>query len=98
MAVRIANIFDHDPNADLDYGIDWFTNGWLAAGETIVTSTWTVPAGLTSHNGSTNGLIATIWLSGGVVGTRYTVTNRIVTSTVPPRTDERSIILNCRDR
>lgn len=98
MALKTSNVFDKDPNADLDYSVDWRENGWLAAAEDIVTSTWTVPTGLTGHNSSTDGDIAIIWLSGGTVGTKYTVINHIVTNTVPPRTDDRSIIINCRER
>lgn len=98
MSITIPNVFNHDPNADLDYGIDWRTNGWLAAGESIVTSTWTVPTGLTGHDDSTDGDVTIIWLRGGTAGTKYTVTNHIITDTVPPRKEDRSLILICRER
>lgn len=66
-----------DPDDDLDYTINWAT--WLGA-DTIVSSVWDVPVGLTSHTPSNSTTAATIWLSGGTVGERYFVNNRIVTT------------------
>jgi hypothetical protein len=86
-----------DPAAELDYGFDWGMDGWLATGETITTSTWTVAAGLTqTSSGISGGKVATVWLSGGVAGTDYLVTNRIVTD--GGRTDERSLTIRVRQR
>jgi hypothetical protein len=86
-----------DPAAELDYGFDWATDGWLATGETVTTSTWTVAAGLVqAASGISAGKVTTVWLSGGVAGTDYTVTNRIVTS--GGRTDERSLTIRVRQR
>ena len=39
---------------------------------------------------------ATVWLSGGIAGQAYTVTNRITTS--GGRTDERSFTIQIQDR
>ena len=36
-----------DPDAVLDYGFDW--SAWLEAGDTIVTSEWIVPEGITKR-------------------------------------------------
>lgn len=83
-----------DPDAVLDWEIDW--SAWLDTGETIVTSTWIVPDGLTQDSDSSTGTTATVWLAGGTVGTRYTVTNRITTSA--GRTDDRSIRISVQDR
>jgi hypothetical protein len=86
-----------DPAAELDYGFDWGMDGWLAAGETVTTSTWTVAAGLTQiTSGISGGTVTTVWLSGGVAGTDYLVTNRIVTD--GGRTDERSLTIRVRQR
>lgn len=108
---------DHDPNAVLDYSVDWKykspasratgTNpdGWLAAGETISSSTWTVPTGLTQLGPATSPTApapsqvdgkATIWLTGGTAGDTYKLTNKIVTSA--GRTDERSIQIDVKNR
>jgi len=38
--------FVKDPQAKLDYVLDFLANGYLEAGETLVSATFTVPAGL----------------------------------------------------
>ena len=70
----MAQTFVKDPDATLDYIIDW--SEWLDT-DTISTSTWTVPTGLTNVSDSNTTTTATIWLSGGTAGQRYTVSNRI---------------------
>lgn len=90
--------FIKDPDSDLDYGFDWANDPWLTAGETITTSTWTVPAGLTKGTESNTNGITSVFISGGTEGVSYTVTNRIVTDSTPPRTDERSFIIRVRQR
>jgi len=89
----MSQYFTKDPDAVLDYAIDW--SRWLGS-DTIQTSTWTVPPGLTEVTSSHTTTTATIWLSGGTAGETYTVTNRIVTA--GGRTDERSIYLRVEQR
>jgi len=78
-----------DPqDVNLDYPVDWDRlnaasaagTGRLAASETIVTSTWTVPAGLTKVSDDHTTTVATVWLSGGTEGQDYKCVNHIVTS------------------
>jgi hypothetical protein len=88
--------FIKDPSAELDYAVDWATRGWLATGETITDSEWTVPSGLVLESSSVNGGIATVWLSGGAVNQIYQVTNQITTSA--GRIDQRSIEIRVRER
>jgi hypothetical protein len=76
-----------DPNANLDYGVDW--SDWLGEDETIVTSTWVVPEGLTQGAAGFEGGRTVVWLTGGTDGQSYAVVNRITTS--QDRTDDRSI-------
>ncbi|MCC6389152.1 MAG: hypothetical protein IT167_01020 [Bryobacterales bacterium] len=85
--------FTKDPNAVLDYSVDW--TRWLD-GDAIATSEWTVPAGLTKVNDTHTTKAATVWLSGGTVSQTYTVTNRI-TST-GSRTDDRSFDVKIAER
>lgn len=61
-----------------DYSIDWTDN---LDGDTIATSTWTVPSGITQNSASVNeaGTVVTIWLSGGTAGQSYEIRNVIVT-------------------
>lgn len=97
----MAAYYFKDPDAVLDYAVEW--SSWLQDGETISTSTWDVPAGLTEGDGS-NGAAAssatdtkaTVWLMGGTANTQYTVTNRVVTSA--GRTDDRSFTVKCSER
>ena len=99
-----------DPDAVLDYKRDWNRRppatpngnpgvpgtGWLAEGETIATSTWTVPDGLTKDSESHDDTTATVWLSGGTLGANYIITNHITTS--QGRSDERSLPIEIRNR
>lgn len=89
-----ATTWEKDPDAVLDYIWDW--SEWLAPGETIVTSIFTVSAGLDLDSDSFNSNSATAWLSGGLPGTPYLVANRITSS--DDRTDERSITIRVKNR
>lgn len=86
--------FIHDPDATLDYSIDW--SRWLAEGETVTASAWEVPSDLENENDDNAAGIATVWVSGGTAGTEYRLTNHITTSA--GRTDDRSIALVVQDR
>ena len=84
--------FIKDPDAVLDYSINWST--WLVTGDTIVTSTWTADTGITIDSDSNTTTATTVWLSGGTAGESYGVTNHIVTD--DGREDDRTItILVC---
>lgn len=83
-----------DPNAVLDYAIDW-TN-WLVGGDVISTSTWLAPSALTIINSTFTGGTTVVFLSGGTAGEVYNVTNRIITAA--NRTDDRTIEFTCIDR
>lgn len=83
-----------DPDAVLDYQIDW--SSWLATGETISSSDWVVQTGITENSASNTTTTATIWLSGGAAGVTYTVTNRIVTTA--SRTNDRSLYITVREQ
>ena len=99
-----------DPDAKLNYTIDW--HDWLDTGESITTSTWSItanesPISLTVDSTAigdytdvspivTNQL-ATVYLSGGTVGVTYTVTNHIVT-TPSSLEDDRSIKFILREK
>lgn len=85
-----------DPQAVLDYVFDW--SEWLAAGETISSRTVTAQTGITKDSDSITdtSTSVTVWLSGGTAGSYYTVICRIVTSAA--RTDERTLLVQARDR
>ena len=89
-------IFIKDPNATLDYGVDW--RDWLESGETIASVEWTVESGLTSGTESESGGIAKVWLSGGTVDNTYLVTCRVTTSNSPARIEDRSFNVKVESR
>lgn len=83
-----ANQFDKDPEARLDYMIDW--SDWLDA-DTITESTWTPATGITVDSDSNTTTTTTVWLSGGTLGATYKVVNHITTTA--GREDDRTLIL-----
>jgi hypothetical protein len=85
--------FTKDPDAILDYAVDW--SRWLA-GDTIAASVWIVPTGLTKATESNTATKAIVWLSGGSAGQNYTVTNRITTAA--GRTEDRSFTIRVEER
>jgi hypothetical protein len=87
-------VYVKDKDAVLDYKVDWAT--WLQASETISTSTFTVPAGITKDSQSNTTTTATVWLSGGTVGQEYAVINRITTN--QGRTDDRTITIRVQEQ
>ena len=85
-----------DPSSDEPQGFDW--TAWLfelGAGVLISTSTWTITgtdAVLTTHDPTivAGALKTQAYFAAGTPGKKYTVTNRVVTNSAPPVTDERS--------
>jgi hypothetical protein len=66
-----------DPDEVKDYGVDW---ALLLDTDTISTSTWTVPAGITKNSDSNTDTTTTVWVSGGTAGDSYLLQNRVVTA------------------
>lgn len=82
-----------DPDGSEIYGLDW--SDFLGA-DTIASSDWTVPTGLT-ENAATNDTTSTqIRVSGGTVGTQYQLVNRITTDA--GATYDRTVLLICMNR
>ncbi len=86
-------IFLKDPQAVLDYTIDW-NDGYLTTGETISTGTtnsvWAVSSsGITIDSEGQTTTTTTLTLSGGTHGVMYKATNRVKTS--GGRTDDRTV-------
>lgn len=86
--------YTKDPQAVLDYSLDWSL--WLSDLEAITVAAWSVPAGLTKDSETLDSAIATVWVSGGTAGVDYTITCTVTTD--QGRTDQRSLLLRCRDR
>ncbi len=82
------------PTEVLDFTIDW--TAWLGT-DTIASSAWAVPAGITKDSDTTISSLKTlIWLSGGALGTVYELVNTITTA--GGRTAVRSIDIDCTQR
>ena len=78
--------FTKDPDAVLNYSIDWET--WLSS-DTISTSSWTVDTGITKDSDSNTTTATSVVMSGGTAGKRYDATNQITTA--GGYTDDRTI-------
>ncbi len=86
-------IFEKDPSDVLDYSIKWRK---FLESDTISTSTWVLESGITKDSDTNDATSATIWISGGSAGSKYIVTNRIVTS--GGRTKDKSFTLKVEEQ
>lgn len=86
--------FVKDPDAVLDYAIDW--SRWLVAGDAVQSALWTAPSGISIDDDALSGALATVWLSGGTPGETYVVTCSITTTM--GRADDRSILIAVEER
>jgi hypothetical protein len=87
----------HDPDAVLDYPVDW--SDWLTGGDTIVSAEVFPPTGITVGSVDVHPTVVIAWLSGGVPsvsGTKYDVRYHIVTA--QGREDDRTITLVVKER
>ncbi len=85
---------DKDPDEVLDYNMDW--SGRLVSPDTITTSTWVVPDGLTVEDEETATTTTTVWLSSGTLGDKYEILNRVVT--VEGRTMDQTVTLKIKTK
>lgn len=88
-----VNPYVKDPNATLDYTVNWAA---FLGVDTISSDSWIVPAGITSVTETNTTTTSTIWLSGGTLGEKYGLINRIVTA--GGRTDDRTIYIRVREQ
>lgn len=88
-----------DPDAVLDYAIDWGAD-YLAEDDLLSESSWSVEPdetdGVVVVASSFEDRMSTIQAGGGVVGRLYRLANRVVTQS--GRIDERSIMLRVEKR
>lgn len=80
---------EKDPNARLDWTIDW--TPWLLPGDIIVASTWTLDSGLTTDLSAFTDTTTTVWLTSGTAGRSYKAVNHITTS--GGREDDRTLLI-----
>lgn len=70
--------FTKDPAGIIDYTVRW--SSWLPSGDTILSSSWAVPAGIVKVSEANTTTDAVIFLASGTVGQIYEPTNRIITA------------------
>jgi len=89
---------DKDPDEVLDYQLDW--TGALDDGDTIATSAWTIVTApdvvLEIDSDTSSSSTTTVWLSGGTLGERYALRNRITTT--GGRTMDQTVSIRIRTR
>ena len=82
-----------DPDETLDYTVDW--TEFLGA-DTIHSVTWTVPVGIVNVTTNFTDTTATIWISGGTLGSRYMI-NCMITSHAN-RIGDRSFVIKIQQK
>lgn len=99
---RSGAYIEKDPDAVLDYSMDW--SDWLSAGDALTTATWTVstisgdtsPMAVDSSSINTLTGIATAIVSGGTANNTYTLKCHITTDN--GLVDERTFRLLVKNR
>ncbi len=97
MTIALTTILTKDPDAILDYEIDWAA--WLASGDSIDTATWTsAPTGIIADSPApaVDGTKARVWLDGGTAGQTYQLTCHI--ETTQGREDDRTVKVKVKNR
>ncbi len=93
-----GGLFLKDPDAVLDYRMDW--TDALAEGVALSTSTWSVsPAiagGLEVRESALDGGVTVVHLAGGVAGHVYRVSNEVTMS--DGNIDGRSLVVRVEER
>lgn len=69
--------FVKDPNSVEDFEFNWVAE---LNGDTISTSSFILPDGMTQVSASNTTTTATVFVSGGTNGQLYRITNRVVTA------------------
>jgi hypothetical protein len=96
MTLSEQQIFEHDPDAILDYSIDW--NKWLTIGDTLASATWYLPDGVASTSDYISGTKAVVFVevTADPPARKYNLTCHITTAA--GREDDRTIQLVVADR
>ena len=88
-----------DPEAVLDYAIDWGAQ-YLGQGDLLSASDWSVapdePGGVAVVASGFDESVSTVQAGGGIAGRIYRLANRVTTQS--GRIDERSIMLRVEKR
>ena len=99
---RIGAYTEKDPQATLDYTIDW--DLWVSTGDTIASSQWAIetitgdanPLVMTTDSFDNINNTTTVWIADGSISNQYRITNTITTTN--GLTDERYFRIFVKDR
>jgi hypothetical protein len=100
MSIPLTASVTKDPDANLDYQMDW--SNWLESGDSLTTTQWLVsgPDAILKVAASpapeVDGPISRCWLEDGTAGARYKLTCRI--ETLAGRVDDRTVLVIVRER
>ena len=83
-----------DPQDTVWYTVDWAD--WLDTGETVSSTDWTVPAGITQSAATATSTTSLIKLSGGTAGVTYKIACKATTSA--SQVVERSFLVPVKNR
>lgn len=96
-------IYIKDPDAVVDYTVDYGGDGYLLVGEIISTSVWEISPVITGGlafnvdaNGTKDSSTAQVFVKDGIPGDIYKLTNRIVTNS--GRTDDRTFHIRVENK
>lgn len=93
MANVEGRVVTQDPSSRILRGLDW--SAWLASGDTILRSSWTVPPPLTLVSSTATQTVAQFMVTGGTSGKDYEITNRIETK--GGEANEKSVKIKVRE-
>lgn len=82
-----VGVFNKDPNAVLDFYLDY--TDWLEGADTLASTAWTIPGGITKDSDTVTASLVGIWLSAGVDATTYDLLCRVTTTA--GRIDDRTV-------
>jgi len=87
-----------DPNSTIDIPFDW--SAWLAdiGGAKLSQVEFFLGGGLVDEGKVPTLSGGVMFVSGGDPGTSATITCRITTATVPPRVEDRTVVLQIREQ
>jgi hypothetical protein len=93
VSVDCSPDFIKDPDSTEDFAFNWVID---LDGDTITSSVFTLPDGMTEVSTANDDTTTQIFVSGGSAGRTYRITNRIVTS--GGRTLDKTIRIYVRER
>lgn len=70
---------------DLDYWVDWRSTASIGENESVISSDWSGPEGVTIHDAVIDGDLTGCFIDAPDAGT-YEIRNTVTTDSTPPRT------------